>query len=396
MRILFLTSRLPFPPIGGDKLRVYNFMKYLSEHHEISLISFVTERAENNYIIKYGKDFRDVKTVLLTKERSYYNCIRGIFSSKPLQIYYYHSKQMARLIEFEIQNRDFDLIFVHLFRMAEYVKKLENIIKILDLTDAISLNYERSKKHRKGLFSTIINLLESKRVLRYETSILDYFHRNLLVSNIDKEFLKKFTKSKNLEVVPIGVDLDYFQFYSGIYDPQKIIFLGNMRTFPNEDAVVYFSEQIFPLIKKEFPDINFFIVGTTPSKRVRQLSKREGIIVTGVVDDVREYLKTAVVSVAPMRSGAGVQNKILESMAIGTPVITSSIGLEGIEAVPNRHILVADEPQQFAEKVIELLRNKGLRTQIAINARKILEEKYSWEKALRKLNLIIDNLSNLQ
>lgn len=388
MRILFLTPRLPFPPVGGDKLRVFNFIKHLSRNHKIALISFIADPDEANYLIEYASLLERVKTVLLSKEKSYSNACRGILSPKPFQIHYYYLKKMRQLIFQEIESGKYDLVFVHLIRMAEYVKDLRGVPRILDLTDAISLNYERSVRYRRDVFY-LVNLIEKEKVRRYETEIISHFEKNLLISPVDKNYLSRYTDNQNIEIVPNGVDIDYFQFYDGVFDLNRVVFLGNMRTFPNSDAVEYFCKEILPLIRKELPKVKFHIIGSEPSKVVRKLASEPEVVVTGYVKDVRPFLRKAAVSVCPMRVGAGIQNKILESMAIGTPVVSTPEGVEGIEVNPGQEILVSNSSSDFAQKVTELIQNRALRRSISLNARRLVEKKYTWEITLNQLEHII-------
>jgi len=389
MNILFLTSRLPFPPIGGDKLRVFKFLEFLSKENYITLFLFIDNKFQIPDIEVYKKYFSRIEIIYLPSYISYLNCIIGLFGKLPLQVYYYRSKRMRRLIEKEIKN--FDLIFVHLIRMAEYVKIFKNVPKILDLTDAISLNYQRSIKYQKGL-KYLISRIEKVRVLKYEIEIIKNFDRNFLVSETDKNYLNNYAETEGVEIIPNGVDLEYFSYNENNFDAKNIVFIGNMRTYPNNDTVKYFCDSIFPIVLRRYPDVKFYIVGANPTKEVFALGKRKNVIVTGEVDDIRPYIRKAAVSVCPLRVGSGILNKILESMAMGTPVVTSTIGIEGIDAIPNEEILVSDDKYEFAEKIISLMENPGLRNRIALNGRKLIEEKYSDKIVMNKFKKVFHQL----
>lgn len=383
MKILFLTSRFPFPPIGGDKLRFFNILRCLSKEHKVSILCFSDKKVPSELISGYKNYFFEIDVVFLPKIKSYVNCILGLFKGCPLQISYYKSKKMENLVREKLTDNKFDVIFVHLIRMAEYVKNYK-ICKILDMTDAQSLNYTRAMPYTTGKWS-IIHRFEKGLVRQYEKKIWRYFNKTLVVSRIDQKYLKELDENMNIEVLPNGVDLEKYPFKQNAHEKKQICFVGTMKYFPNIDAVVWFCREILPLIKKEIPDIKFYIVGTAPPRRVRELSKIKEVYVTGEVASVNEYVWNSAVSVAPIRVGAGIQNKILESMALGTPVVTTSIGLEGIEAVPEKHILVADKPNEFAQQVIRLTKNNELRIKISTEARKLVEEKYTWEKTFLPL-----------
>lgn len=241
-------------------------------------------------------------------------------------------------------------------------------------------------------FKKIICAIERKRVLSYEGRILNSFDKSILVSLNDKKYLGQFFDVSNVEVIQNGVDLEYFSYFNGEYNKNKIVFIGNMRTVPNVDAAIYFAREVFPIIRKEVPKAEFFIVGSEPAKKVYNLaSKSNNIYVTGFVEDVRTYLQSAAVSVSPMRYGAGIQNKILESMAVGTPVVSTSIGLEGINATPDKEIMVGDLPEIFAKRVLDFMRDSSLRKSVSTTGRMLVEKHYSWEKVLEKLNFLIND-----
>lgn len=389
MKILFLTARYPFPPIGGDKLRAYHFLRYLSSlGHEVHLFSLIDQPVKPTGIIK------DEKIYFLSKRKSYLNCLRGLLSSSPLQVWYYKSRGFRHEIDKAVEENNYDLIFCHLLRIAEYVKDVKHIPKVIDLTDAISLNYSRAVGNlwEDVSFKKIICAIERKRVLSYEGRILNSFDKSILVSLNDKKYLGQFFDVSNVEVIQNGVDLEYFSYFNGEYNKNKIVFIGNMRTVPNVDAAIYFAREVFPIIRKEVPKAEFFIVGSEPAKKVYNLaSKSNNIYVTGFVEDVRTYLQSAAVSVSPMRYGAGIQNKILESMAVGTPVVSTSIGLEGINATPDKEIMVGDLPEIFAKRVLDFMRDSSLRKSVSTTGRMLVEKHYSWEKVLEKLNFLIND-----
>lgn len=392
VKIILLTSRFPFPPIGGDKLRFFNICKYLKRNHDVSIISFAERPIGEEVLEPYRDCYSEIDVVVLPRARSYINCILGLVQNRALQIAYYRSAAMKRLIAQKIKNNRYDVLYVHLIRMAEYVKDY-SIFKLLDMTDAQSLNYTRSLRYREGLGS-MINRIEARRVRDYEQKIWKYFDNTLVVSPIDLEYLKTMAEDMNVELLANGVDIGNYEYKVNCQQKERICFLGNMRTYPNTDAVEWFCHKIFPNIRREIPSVEFYIIGAEPSSRVLQLAHHKNIIVTGSVSNVSKYVHSSSVSVVPMRVGAGIQNKILESMALGTPVVSTSLGLEGIACIPGKHLCVADDALGFANTVVELLHNKALRLQLSFNARRFVEENYPWGKALARLDTIISRANN--
>lgn len=384
MKVLFLTSRLPFPPLGGDKLRTFHFIKRINEECDLTVISFIEHDAELKGVSEYRRYMNKLVTVKLPRLESYANCARGLLSRKPLQVHYYASRRMRAAVAEELREH-YDVVVCHLIRMAQYLPDAADIRKVIDFTDAISLCHDRSRPFKTGLAS-LINAIEARRVRPYEYKSMARADLSIFISSVDANHLVESGAASPIEVVTNGVDLDRFSYHSAAYDPDQIVFLGNMRTFPNTDAVAYFAQQIFPLIKAVRREARFSIVGNQPTRRVRSLHDGNSITVTGRVDDVVPYLANAAVLVAPMRVSAGVQNKILEALAVGTPVVTTSIGAEGLDADV---IHVADAPQEFARATLALMEQGGKRREISLAGRRWVQEHYSWDQALHRLNSLL-------
>jgi len=194
-----------------------------------------------------------------------------------------------------------------------------------------------------------------------------------------------------LSVVPMGVDLDYYQPSNEEYGP-NLLFTGTIRYFPNKDAILYFYNQIFPLIKDAVPNVKFYIVGNLPPKKIRRLMSNEDVVVTGRVEDIRPYFARSAVFVCPLRSGSGMQTKILEAMAMGVPVVTTSMAFEALDATAGKDIIIADDAKTFAEKVIMLLKDKELRQNVANSARALVERKYGWSSITKRMDIVYENI----
>lgn len=387
-KILFLTPRFPYPPIGGDKLRAFNIIKYLAQQNEVTVLSLSEKSSDLNELATFKNYVHQVITFKIHPFFSYLKSFRGVFSKLPIQTHYYYSSKVKNFINDELKRNNYDLVFVHLIRMAEYIKDNDEYRKFIDLTDAISLNYERAKKYRHGIFRWI-NFIEHKRVRQYESQISKHFDKVFLISEVDKDYLNDISENSNIEVLENGVDLKYFYPNPNFPKEKKIIFLGNMRTFPNQDAALYFAEKIFPVIRAQIPDLFFWILGVYPTKHILALNKLPNVKITGFVQDIREHIWSSIATVSPIRVGAGVQNKILESMALGTPVITTPIGNEGINAKDKEEIFIANNSNDYKNILLKLIESKSYRENISINARRFVENNYEWNSILSKLDRII-------
>jgi glycosyltransferase involved in cell wall biosynthesis len=322
---------------------------------------------------------------------------------------------MQRKINQLLAEENFQLIHAQLFRMGQYVIKTEGIAKVLDLCDSLALNLSR----RAELDCTpkrFLVKLEEKRVRRYEVEIMKAFDSGTVVAHFDRDYLLNQDNSLNLSVVPMGVDLKYFQPLKVNNDSNRedvtekqnmtltvqedfaddrsknLLFTGTMNYFPNSDAVIYFCNNVFPLIQKRYPDATFYIVGNHPTEQIRRLSDQKGVVVTGYVPDIRPYFEKASVFVAPLRAGSGIQTKNLEAMAMGIPVVTTSIGAMGLEAETDTELLIADTPETFAERVIYLIENPDIRQNLANAGRKRVEASYDWQVLVNRLEQVYDQI----
>lgn len=394
MNILFLTSRVPCRPIGGIQLRVFNFIRVLSRRHKITLISLADRRVPPGELQELKRYTHRIEIIELPRLQSYWNSVKGLFSAKPLQIHYYESPVLRQRLRNLLATQKFDLVYFHLIRVAEYAGLLNGEAKILDLTDAMSLNYERTcqihQYHSPRPFH-FAQKIEKRRLRQYEAAVIERFDRNLIVSQADKNFIDQFADASSIDVIGQGVNLDYFRFYNGAYDPNEIVFLGTMSFLPNIDAVLYFHRTIWPLIKQRNPQMRWKIVGANPTAEILKLRKHPDIEVTGSVPDIRPHLHHAAVSICPMRVGSGVKGKVFESMALGTPVVSTTLGIEGLDVQRGREIFVADDPEEFAHYVCLLSQSAEHRARLARQARSLIEAKYSWDLAIRPLEKIVES-----
>lgn len=387
MKILFLAQRVPYPPNKGDKLRSFNEIKFLSQYHEISLVCLSDNKSDHQYQGELLKYCKSVEIVHLPKVRSKINSVLALFTGQPLTLAHFFSANLKSIVQQKISTKKFDLIFVYCSSMAQYVEKECDISKVIDFVDVDSEKWAQYVRYARFPMNLIYSL-ESRRLRKYEKVIAESFQHCFLVSEKEAEdFSCLVSPVETLSPILNGVDLESFQPSSELYDPDTIIFTGAMDYFANVEAVLYFVREILPLIQVKVPSVKFLVVGSNPTAELLSLQKNNhNIVVTGFVDKVQPYMAQAAVFVAPMRIARGVQNKILEAMAMGVPVVTTSLGFEGITAVPGRDLIVEDDPVKFAEFVISLIQYSESRERLARQGRKIVEQNYNWSLNLDKLH----------
>jgi sugar transferase (PEP-CTERM/EpsH1 system associated) len=365
-------------------LRAYHQVRALCEQgHNVTLLSLGTPSSPGDQE-EMEKWCARVLSVPLSQNRARLNMGLGLFSTMPLQVSHYKSAAFRRILEGTLAKEDFDAIHVALIRMLPYVWKLDAgpVPVVVDLIDSLTLNLEDRRRTLKGPLRLAFEM-EYRRVRSYERRVVQHFAALAVSSPADKEALGG---GSNISVVPNGVDLGRFPFRADAdRDAETLIFTGNMGYGPNEEAVVWFVNEVWPLLRQERPDLKFLVVGTNPGERVQALASKAGVQVLGGVPDVGEYLGRATVAVASMRSGSGIQNKVLEAMSAGAPVVATSIANRGVGAVRDRDLVVADTPHRFARAVASLLDNTQKRTELAKAGRAYVEQHFRWEEHAQKL-----------
>lgn len=303
----------------------------------------------------------------------------------PLQIGYYRNRAFGqRLRELAPMH---DALFAHLIRTASYITDYQ-IPKIVEMTDAISLSYARTVKHASMLQARLY-AMEATRLAIYEREIVRKCDLSILVSAVDRDFLFPDGQIKAM-VCSNGVDTEAFPFRF-CPDGRTVIFIGKNIAHYNVDGIRYFVQQIYPIVRSRRPEAQFKVIGQIRKKFAEEL-RRQGVVVTGPVDSVVDAARSASVAVCPLRIGAGVQNKLLEYMALGVPAITSEVGLEGLHAVPDLHLLTASTPSDWANKVCGLLEDKDRAATIAMEARRFVEAEHSWPQLISQVGNAIEEL----
>jgi len=380
---LILTSRFPFPIEKGDKLRIYHQIKELSKYHEICLCSTIVEELKEEYLIEIKKYCSKVYTFPLSKSAIYLNILRSQVINLPIQVGYFYNPLIKKQLAAIIAEEQPDHLFVQLIRMAEYVKD-SSIPKTIDFMDAFSVNTARWASTANPIMRLILNR-ETKKLKQYEQKVFQYFDHSTIISQQDKDLL---SISDKIAVIPNGVDFQYFQSFPDQEKRYEIAFVGNMGYKPNVEAAKYLVNKVLPILKQQQPNIRVLIAGARPTKEIKQLAD-SNVTVSGWIDDIRLAYSESFVFVAPLFLGAGLQNKILEAMSIGIPCITSRLVNNAIKATEDEEILLAETPDEFAQKVLFLLENEAVKNKMIKKAQKFVENQFSWTTFVQKLNNIL-------
>ncbi len=386
MKILYIVSRFPYPLEKGDKLRAYYQLKGLSQNNEIILAALSDKKISRRNISELEKFCKTVQIFNLSKIGIFFNLIRATFTGIPWQVGYFYSRSIQKKIDVLISEHKPDRIFCQLIRTSEYAKN-SSIPKILDYMDVFSKGIER-RLPTIPFYAKLIYRLEWKRLRKYEEKIFDYFDSKIIISDQDR-YLIPHPDKDIIGVISNGVAPIFFQpvQHKKEYD---IIFNGNMNYPPNIESAEYLVNIILPLVLKKKADIKVLISGANPSARIRALASSH-VTVSGWVEDIRDNFGKSKILVAPMFLSIGLQNKLLEAMALKIPCITSTLANNALRAKNGESILIADTPEDYCKHIIDLLADEKKAQTIGVNGHDFVLETYSWEKENAQLEGIIRN-----
>ena len=396
MRILLLTHRLPYPPNRGDKIRSFNVLEYLARRHEVHVACPVDDASDLAHVAELERRCAGVIAVSIEGRSRLSAGLRALTSGSSITVRHFHVPSLQRRIDEFLDTHDIDAVFCFSSPMAEYVfrsrhadGKLRHALRLMDLIDVDSYKW-RQYAERHHIPQRWVYDYEARRLSDYERRIAADFDHLFLVSAQEREYMPEGARVDNLSALSNGVDLEYFAPRAGSGGGNTLVFTGVMDYWPNVQGVTWFADEVLPLIHAERPDLRFIVVGSRPTEAVKLLAERPGIEVTGFVDDVRGYVHAAALCVVPLKVARGVQNKVLEAMAMGKAVVCTAQSLEGIRASNGVDVVVADSPEDFAARVLSLVQTPGLAADIGQSARRCVERGYSWEANLRPLDALLN------
>lgn len=376
-------SRFPYPLEKGDKLRAFHQIKELSKTYSITLITTTDSAVKKESIDQVRKYCTTIYIIKLSKISIFFNVFIQVFTKKPFQTGYFYSSKNQFRINRILKELKPDHIYCQLIRVSEYVKNYHDCPKTLDYMDALSKGVER-RIERAPFYSKWLFRIEAKRLSAYERQIFDYFEHHTIISEQDREFILH-PQRKNILCIPNGVDESFFETID-VKKDKELVFIGNMSYVPNIEATHYIANEILPLINSSEKHYNLLISGANPHSSILRLAKSNSHIeITGWVDDIRMSYARGKIFVAPMMIGTGMQNKLIEAMAMGIPCITTPLANNAIKGIHSESIIVAEDKGEFAGAIQKLLNDPEFYLKISNGGRELVMEKFNWANTTRIL-----------
>ena len=389
MRILYVCHRFPFPPKRGGKIRPFNMIQHLSQSNEVVVCSLArspAEAEEGRGIAPYCAEFH-METVDDRVQMA--RMIATLPTPMTASAQYFHSPRLARTIKRLLAERRFDLIFVHCSSVAHYVQHVTDTPKILDFGDMDSQKWLEYTAYKPWPLSWGY-WWEGQRLLAEEKRLARRFDFCTATTRAEWETLTGYGVDTPSDWFPNGVDASAFAPTGEPYDPDTICFIGRMDYYPNQQGMTEFCSDVLPLLRERRPNIKLLIVGADPSPEIRRLGELPGVTVTGSVPQVQPYVLRSALTVAPLRIARGTQNKMLESMAMGVPVVSSRIAAGGVDAVAGEHLLVASTPAEYRDAVLRILDDPAERARLATAGRERVLSHHAWPSSMQRLDRIIE------
>jgi len=388
MKLLVLLSRVPYPLEKGDKLRAYHLISRLARKHEVYLFCLSDTATDPAHIAHLQQFCRHIEVVRIPRWRILLKLFTVLFSRLPVQVVYFYHKHAQQRIDRAIAEFQPDHVLCQLVRTTEYVRHRYSLPKTLDYMDTLSKGMERRTETAPFYLRPIFRM-ETRRLIRYENLMFDLFDHAVIISAQDRDYIYH-PQRERMAVVPNGVDTAHFapQRIAPHYD---LLFTGNMNYPPNIDSVLYLVQKVLPIVRRHRPGTSLLISGVDPSPAVRDLARTDQRIeVSGWVRDIRSSYAAARIFVAPMQIGTGLQNKLLEAMAMRMPCITSTLANNAVGAEPGVAILIGNTPEDYAAHIIRLLDDPTERERLAENGLRFVHANFDWDRAADALDAMIE------
>ena len=388
MKILVIDEEFPYPLNTGKRLRTFNLTYELAQTNEVSYLAYGDENSDSAEYLRTHKITPHAVAPVNLKQSGigfYFKLLTNLFSPFPYIVTSHYSERFETKLQQIIKQNNFDVIICEWTPYAQYIKNIPQVKKIIVAHNIESDIWKRYHENEFNPFKKFYIGIQYKKVLAFEKLCFNWVDGATAVSSIDAEFIKKLDLKYQPAVIENGVDTDYFHPMTKEIKPNRLVFTGSMDWRPNQDAAEFFTEEILPLLKQKKPDIEAYFVGRKPPQHIIDLGKTEGIVITGMVDDVRDYIAEGALYIVPLRIGGGSRLKILEAMGMKKPIVSTAVGAEGLEVRDKHDILIADSPEQFCETCIQALEDQYLCDKIAQNGFDLVHNKYRWNSIGEKL-----------
>ncbi len=380
MRVLFLSTWFPYPPDNGSRIRAYHLLRALGRSHQVTLVTFrPANGGTNGQFLISRLDVTSVYSVAADPFR-YVNVPQVLKFASPIPLACWPSRLMRQMVGDVANSSQWDAVVAFQSPVARYALQLSDVPRILDVDTAHSYQLHERYTNQAYPIARLRTWVSWQKTHRYEAHLFRKFQACTVVSPAELDYVTTMVSASNgrAEVVPNGVDCQHNRPGLAHPAPKTLVFNGALTYSANYDAMQYFLAEIYPLIQEQVPDASLTITGATSGVDLSGLRLSKSVHLSGYVDDVRPLVAGAWACVVPIRQGGGTRLKILEAMALGTPVVATSKGAEGLSVTPNQDILIADEPAEFAAQVVRLLRDPGLRQRLVTSARRLVEQHYDW------------------
>ena len=389
-RVLFLAQRVPYPPDRGDKITTWRLIERLARSYDVTVAAFSHDEGDVKAVkILEDKGFRMVTRPIGSSAARARRTLWPLASGQPLTLGYYGSRGLAGDIEREIASCD--LAYAYSSSMGAFLRKFPNLPRVMHFAELDSDKW-RQYSEREPFPKSWVFAREARTLLSFEREIAGSFDESVLCTPLEQRIFEREIPGASSVVIRNGVDLAQLTPRPQEREADALAFVGVMDYLPNTDGVQWFCDEILPRVHERRPNARLAIVGSKPTDEVLALGEREGVRVTGYVDDPKDELARASVSIAPLRIARGIQNKVLEAMAMGLPVVGTTSATQGVEATAGEHFLLADEPKPFADRVVELLEAPDRAAQLGAAARTFVEDHYDWERVLAPFDDLIARL----
>ncbi len=391
MNILYVCHRFPYPPKRGGKIRPFNMIRHLQAvGHQVTVCSLVRSEAEAEEGRGIAPHCTAFEMGRVNEPVQWARMIARLPLLTPSSMGYFYSRELAAKVRRLLATQRWDLIFVHCSSVAQYVEHVTEVPKILDFGDMDSQKWLEYANY-KPLPLSLGYTLEGRKMQRAEKRLAKRFDLCTATTRAEWQTLDGYATGAATDWFPNGVDADFFCPTDGAYDADTISFIGRMDYYPNQECMARFCREVWPLLKAKRPTMKLLIVGADPSPAMRALGELPGVTVTGSVPDVRPFIRGSALMVAPLAIARGTQNKILEAMAMGVPVVTSSAAAGGVDAEAEQHFLVADSAADIARAVLRIVESPAERARLATAGRARMLSHHAWPHSMQRLDAIIEN-----